>query len=367
MAIEDGIKMIMWKNEIAKQNKLRPRAKAQRLAASIGFTLVEMLLVMVIIGVILFAGIRYFEQKTLQMRMDRTTLQMQQILNAALAYYVNNGTWPANLACLQGSGGSSCSTAYLPPVGTFGTNPWGQVYNVTSSAQLFYVYTAITQAASNTTGTARATANVIAGTLPLAYTSNDTSGTPPDASSTCTATGNCQVVASINIPGQNLNNATAINFAGLYHHGGCVPVPTCPVDASGNNLVPQIMVVPVSVSGVNDPSPNNTNVYPISSFTAFATSNMSGSTPDTPTDAQPPACDTASVDTNCYSTNGVPIATGAYWRVCLQVVTEKGNVSQTNTDTGANAWGQFVTLMAVTRCTMSTENPPSSDFTVFSQ
>ena len=38
----------------------------------------------------------------------------------------------------------------------------------------------------------------------------------------------CEVVAAVNIPGQNLNNAGAVTFAGLYYHGGCVPVPQCP-------------------------------------------------------------------------------------------------------------------------------------------
>lgn len=324
-----------------------------------GFTLVELLLVMVIIGVIMFAGMRYIEQRTLQMRIDRTSLQMQQILNAGLAYYVNNGEWPASISCLQGTGGSPCDTVYLPSTPI--TNPWGQPYNVSNTDQLFYVWTTVTAAASNTTGSARSAATVIAGTLPLAYTSRDT-GTPPDPGTACTNTGNCLVVSSVNIPGQNLNNAGAVNFAGIYHHGACVPVPSCPVDQAGNNLVPQIMVVPVSVSGVNDPSPS-TDVYPISSFTAYATSNNGTGTP---TDFNPPTCSAVSADTNCYSSNGVAITSGAYWRVCLQVITEKGDVSQTNTDTGAEAWGKDVTLMAVTRCAKSTENV-GSDFTVFSQ
>ena len=271
-----------------------------------GFTLVEMLLVMVIVGILMFAGIRYIEQRTLQMRIDRTALQSQQILNAGLAYYVNNSTWPTNLACLYGNIAAPCAIAYLPtPASGTMNNPWGQPYQVANSNQLFYVYSSVTQNAKNTTiGTAQSEASVIAGELPLSYTSVDTSSTPPDPTQPCTSAGACNVVAAVNIPGQNLNNADAVTFAGVYHHGGCVPVPVCPVDPNGNNLIPQIMVVPLSVSGVNDASPNNSNVYPISSFTAYSTSNNGNAVPPaptTPTDDQPPACDAAgSAVTTCY-------------------------------------------------------------------
>lgn len=309
-----------------------------------GFTLIELLLVMVIISIIIYASIGYIQQKIQQMRIDRTSTQMQQILNAGLAYYVANGQWPpaastTDLSALQGT--------YLPPSSVSLVNPWGKPYQISSSAQLFYVWT---QTTTVTTSGASAAANVIAGTLPLAYTST-AAGTPPAAGSQCTNQNSCYVVASVNIPGQNLNNARAVNFAGLYHHGACVPVPSCPVDASGTTMTPQIMVVPVSVSGLNDtdqPSPAKSNVYPISSFTAYATSAATN----------PNAC-TGGTQVACTPIN--PVAGATYWRVCLQVVTEKGTVSSS----AGSAWGQYVTLMAITRCAITNE-PSGSGFSIYS-
>jgi prepilin-type N-terminal cleavage/methylation domain-containing protein len=302
-----------------------------------GFTLIEILLVLVIVSVIILASINYMRQRALQMRMDRASTQIQQILNAGLAFYVANGKWPTNLATdLQGT--------YLPNV-TF-NNPWGKPYQIAApTPQLFYVYTQITTVSS---GGASAAANIIAGMLPLGYTSTS-GGTPPATGSSCGAGVNsCYVVSSVNIPGQNLNNARAVNFAGLYHHGGCVPVPTCPVDSSGNTMIPQVMVVPASVSGVNDADSTPSNVYPISSFTAYATGGTSSS---------PPACQSSSSAPACGGTD--PAGT-RYWRACLQVITEKGQVTS-----ATPAWGQLVTLMAVTRCSVNNE-AAGSTFSVFS-
>ncbi len=342
-----------------------------------GFTLIEMLLVLVIVSMFIYMSVGYIQQKTLQMRIDRTSIQMQQILNAGMAYYVANGTWPQgpDLTNLQGS--------YLPPSTVTFQSPWAEPYKISVYSPTitpappvqpppqFYVWTAITAAASSTSGSATAAANIIAGTLPLAYTTTDTTGSatnPPVPGSNCTADSTtCYVVASVNIPGQNLNNARAVNFAGLYHHGACVPVPQCPVDSTGTTMVPQIMVVPVSVSGLNNTSnPGQSNVYPISSFTAYAK-------PMKPVGTDPDMCDHSNAyggtgNTSCTSNNNGPTANvTAYWRVCLQVTTEAGNV-QTTSPNGANTgnanFGQNVTLMAVTRCAVQNE-PAGSNFNVW--
>src|SRR5579883_1527947 len=108
-----------------------------------GFTLIEILLVLVIIGMFIFMGTSYIQQKTLSSRIDRTSLQMQQILNAGLAYYVTNGSWPTSIACLQASS-PGCTVAYLP---SSLTSPWGQSYSLASPGSppnILYVYTAIT-------------------------------------------------------------------------------------------------------------------------------------------------------------------------------------------------------------------------------
>lgn len=334
-----------------------------------GFTLVEMMLVLVIISILIWGSIGYMQQRSLQMRMDRTSIQMQQILNAGLAYYVTNGSWPL----AQDGSSSSLSMligTYLPP--TIMNNPWNQPYQIAvyspppSPEQnipppLFYVYTAV-KSSSATLGSATAAANVIAGTLPLSYTSTDTSGSatqPPSSGATCGAgSTTCYVVASVNIPGQNLNNARAVNFAGLYKHGGCIPVPQCPTDPTGATVMtPQVMVVPVSVSGINDQSSSSQNIYPISSFTAYAKGN-------TPLDVSPPMClgsTSVTGGNDCSVAANVGTAATAYWRACLKIITEKGDVQATRSD----QWGQNVTLMAITRCAASNE-PAGSTFDVYS-
>lgn len=316
-----------------------------------GFTLIEMLLVIVIVASVLYMGLTYMQQKTQSMRIDRASIQMQQILNAGMSYYVTNGSWPVSLACLQGntSAGSSCTIPYLPSTMT---SPWGTTYVLKNTASNLYVYSTL---GSTTLGSIVSAANIIAGRIPLGYTTTDVSATPP-AVNTCTVqssgSASCSVVGSVNIPGQNLNNATAVNYAGLYHNGGCVPVPTCPTDASGNQMVPQIMVVPVSLKGVND-SGNSSNVYAISSFTAYATNRST--TPD-----------------NCYGGGSSACAAGTggsidssrqYWRVCVSLTTQKGNVSW---NSGSDNSGQYQTVMAITRCAINNE-AIGSGFSVYTQ
>lgn len=315
-----------------------------------GFTLIEMLLVLVIIAMILYASIGYFQQRAQATRIDKTTATMQQILNAALAFYVANGRWPNDLNEMSSANG------YLPNVPL--VNPWGQPYqgqpgqananpppSVEPPPRLFFVWTQIP--ASNT---ASAVASQIAGPLPLAYSTSD-SNTPPTTVTACAPGAACQAVASVNIPGQNLNNANAITFAGLYHQGGCVPVPECPVDANDVAMTPQIMVAPVSVGGYNDP--NSTNAYPITSFTAYAVGSKT-------LDTAPPACEGETETPPSCTVNYVGNPANAYWRVCLKVITEKGDVQSA----GNTTWGQYVTMLAVTRCAI-TQEPSGSNFNVF--
>lgn len=310
-----------------------------------GFSLIEILIVLVIISGLIWASIGYMQQRSQQMRIEKMSAQMQQILNAALSYYVVNGTWPTSINCLRGV--SPCSVIYLPPtvpmVSLFG----GTDYDVYSTSSLFYLSTMISSVApgASTSPTQGNIARAIAGTLPLGYV---TGGTLVPA--TPCVTGNCRVVAVINVPGQNTNNARNVAFAGLYHHGGCVPVPTCPVDANGTTMTPQVMIAPVSVSGINDT--DSDNVYPISSFTGYATGPATN----------PPACGTLGAQVACS-----PIqASTTYWRACMQVVTEKGDVATTNAGAGVNTWGAKVTLLALTRCAVTNE-PAGSPFTVYSR
>lgn len=343
-----------------------------------GFTLIEMLLVMVIVSMIVVMGSNYLQQKTLQMRIDRATNQIQQVLNAALAYYVVNGFWPADLKTLQMGG------AYLPQNIKL-LSPWNTAYVVVPSpaspSSLVYVYFQVTYATSSES--AAAVANMIAGRLPLSYVTATapSAGSPPPDDGKCkigSSNTSCYAVAAVNVPGQNLNNATAVNYAGVYHSGSCVPVPTCPVDQNGLPMTPQIMVVPASVSGVNDPpdpsgipceaknlSGCKIKVYPISSFTASATGPMVATS-----SSGPPSCFDPNVNTFCLAeSNGNKITSSGsekYWRVCLSAITEKGPVN-TSTQPNTIPWGQLEgTVMVITRCAPQNEDTGSS-FNVWSR
>lgn len=340
---------------------MRINKKALRIA---GFTLIEMLLVMVIVSTVLFMGLGYIQQRTEALRIDKATLQMQQILNASLAYYVNKGEWPQAGIGSASTAESLMGTNYIPPISPF-NSPWGIAYYGMSTPTNFYVVAGIvgTGAAVN--------AQVLAGRLGLSYTTataptTDPVVTAPPTKTTCPeGSATCYVVASVTIPGQNLNNANAVNYAGLYRNSACVQVPNCP---SGTK--PQIFVVPASVHGTND-SGTPTNIYPLSSFTAYATGTGAGGGPrPTHCTNKRPEETYASHDDDCFlvgpGQTGAKITSGDYWRVCLNVITEKGIVSW---DKGLsdNSGRYDGTVLAITRCALQGENDKNSGFQVYAQ
>jgi type II secretory pathway pseudopilin PulG len=319
-----------------------------------GVSLVEMLLVLTIISAVIYMAIGYYQQKARQMRIDRTVLQMQQILNAGLSYYVANSRWPVSNGVSQDmtNNTSALQTDNYLPNGIQINSPWsGNPYFIYTDAngRAFTVYTNISMTNAGAVGL------VIAGSLPIGFTST-VSGVPPFQAPACSAaSASCWVSASVNIPGQNLNNARAVNFTGLVKHGGCVPVPDCPVDAAGNTMTPQVQIIPVSVSGYyyDSVAGDENKVYPISSFTAYAKGPSYYPT-------NPVGCDrplgAVSTVRDCYTTyQGASRARG-YWRACLQVVTEQGDTQNDPNTT----FGNKVQLMAITRCHIQNESGTSN-------
>ncbi len=84
-----------------------------------GFTLLELLLVIAILGVLATFSLSLYQQETSRFKIEKTALQMQQILQAATAYYTQNNQWPSNCA-------DPNFNNYLP-VGS-SVNPWGNNY-----------------------------------------------------------------------------------------------------------------------------------------------------------------------------------------------------------------------------------------------
>jgi prepilin-type N-terminal cleavage/methylation domain-containing protein len=311
-----------------------------------GFSLIEMLLVLVIMSSIVVMVANYTQMKADSARRDRAALQMQQILNAGLVYYVSQGMWPTQTLASGCPGGTSTLSTltgtYLPA--TMNSPYVGKSYAISCNTQ--YGTFSVQLTTTNTTD-----ASMLAGILP---------------SGTVQADG-LTVSAQVSVPGQNLNNARSVNFAGIYHNGACVPAPICP-----GTMSPDILVVPVSmygVNGVNSASPSPpTTYYPIEGFTAYAVG-VAGTSP--PSSLPGAYINIAPCNSSTSGTAAVPCSGGAtamnqtanYWRVCLSVTTSQGNIPYSATD---STWGQYVTVMAITRCIPANENS-GSDFTVWTQ
>jgi len=362
-----------------------------------GFTLLEMLLVLAISSSLILLLLNFTTQKTNQARRDKTVLQVQQIMNAALSYYVNNSVWPVtcgtstwtNIASLPNTNSFAPGQGYIPT--GFGNNPYAQPYKINCSTQSnssggnFYVATSTGTAGNNV---AIGNATIVSGELPMAYvtTAGNLTAPPPAGAASGTV-----VVSAVAIPGQNLNNARSVNFAGVFYSGSCVPAPSCPP-----GMKAAIYVAPAGVSGVYDVPSCTTvaapfdpvtdscsaNVYPISSFTAFATGDASGNpvSPGTSNNFTTGSGGGGPYDCNvtgskqqqtCWQTYGSPpnsIMTGSaanalYWRVCLTVRTEKGQIVLTNGNIDYTAWGKMMgQIIAFTRCVPNngTETPGGS-------
>ena len=310
-----------------------------------GFTLLEMMLVMAIISSFMVLFVNYSGHRLDQFRRDKAALQIQQILNAGMAYYVSNGNWPITGTGVPVLG--SCPSAtittpgeeltttqtlmagnYLPSANEI-ISPWQTPYYLNCSTTGGTNYLTVTTDTTNVSN-----AQILQGQLPIAFI--------PTATNT---PGGTWITAQVTIPGQNLNNARSVNFTNVYLNGGCIPVPICPTGTQA-----EVVVAPVSVSGLYDAASMVT--YPITSFSAFVTG------PGT----SPNDCDTNTTASACYSTGSTAATTAngtKYWRACIAIYTTQGQV------TSASApWGKYVSIMAVTRCSPNYENV-GSDMSVF--
>lgn len=367
----------------------------------LGVTLVETLLVLTIASSVILLFLNYTNQKVDELRRDKTVLQIQQIMSAALSYYVNNSKWPSLTTCststtpvawksipsLLATDSFSPGKGYL--TAGFGANPYGKPYQIncgtqsTSDGGNFYV-------ATDTGGSKALNALTIAGRLPMAYITTPaqlavTTVFPPAQDAVCKQSSptypdpTCTVVvSSVSLPGQNLNNARSVNFAGLYYSGSCVPAPNCPPGMKAS-----ILVFPASVAGVTDKPTNCNDVYPydpateqcsvnlysLQSFSAFARGGDSSGNPVLPGtgggwftggpfssgNGGPYDCSVTKAPANesCWSTFYDQLSednSTKYWRVCLVVMTEKGQAYDSTINVG-EAWGEMIgQVVAITRC-----------------
>ena len=142
-----------------------------------GFTLIELMLVLAVVIAMSIIGLAAYQQQILNRRVEKTSLQMQIILQAGLDYYANTGNWPT-----ASSPGSSIITTlqnggYI--TSSLTDNPWGEPYtaavitNPTSNVTLFQVSSTVPVTMEPGSSLATNIARMIAGHLPMASSTTD--------------------------------------------------------------------------------------------------------------------------------------------------------------------------------------------------
>ena len=64
-----------------------------------GFTLVELLLVIAVVSIMTAIGISTYRRHFQSTRAEKVSLEIQQVLEAAMAYHTDQGQWPAQRIC----------------------------------------------------------------------------------------------------------------------------------------------------------------------------------------------------------------------------------------------------------------------------
>lgn len=247
-----------------------------------GLTLLEVLLVIALLSIMAAFAIKFVRQRAVTARIDTTSVEMQHVLQAALAYNVDNNKWPdANSALpVCNPAGNANLTNFLDnylPNGNY-TSRYGDDYcwsEAGATHRLFWV--ALKAPGNNAQMAAR-----IASHLPNAITTSDPKNTtvnPP----ACTAA-SCYVRAEVAQPGTNnvqgmmliahgicRSNAAIISgkahcSAGQYTGGRngvdnfTITFPACP-----SGLKPELMISP---NLINMPSKTD-NGFAFSSLEAY--------------------------------------------------------------------------------------------------
>lgn len=88
-----------------------------------GFTLLELLLIIILFSVIAMSGIATYQLYSTRAKVERTAKQMQQILEAASSYFIDYGCWPGDSSC------PSNAPAFNQYMTVSAINPWGQNYS----------------------------------------------------------------------------------------------------------------------------------------------------------------------------------------------------------------------------------------------
>lgn len=180
------------------------------------FTLIEMMLVIALIAVLATIGINAYQKTAEQSKIDKSALQMQTLLQAGMAYYVDYGCWPDSTRS-----NPDCKVQPPPdfqpyiPIGARvngkPASPWGTTYDwlPVNGDKLFEVYTY---------AVSKPIADRLAAKLPNA----SASGAAP-----------WRVVAMVGIPGSSLQTGIVIKklgYVSILNNGKAannIAIPAC--------------------------------------------------------------------------------------------------------------------------------------------
>lgn len=135
-----------------------------------GFTLIEIMFVVAILGALTILGLSAYEQKVMNRKIDKAAIEMQTWLQASLKYYTDhNGKWP-DLSKDQNLADILLADNYMPEVAT--NNPWYPISDTngrfllypTANGNTIQVVTALPSNLNNPH-----IPQMIAGRLPFAY------------------------------------------------------------------------------------------------------------------------------------------------------------------------------------------------------
>ena len=98
-----------------------------------GLTLIELIFVIILMAALATTGLALFRLYSEDFKINRTAEQIQQLLEAASSYYVDNGCWPDPNAQCQGPNNwtkfvSSYIPLTIPSNATKPVNPWNYPY-----------------------------------------------------------------------------------------------------------------------------------------------------------------------------------------------------------------------------------------------
>jgi prepilin-type N-terminal cleavage/methylation domain-containing protein len=136
-----------------------------------GFTLLEMTIVLIIITILTSAAIPALTQNFVNQAEQKTSMDINNIQNAALAYYVHNSAWPTSITPTGVNPPTDLESNGFLPTGWNATNPFGNAYSIANSGSILTVSTQVASGTQTTIlnqlPTSSYSGNVVSSSVPV--------------------------------------------------------------------------------------------------------------------------------------------------------------------------------------------------------